>query len=77
MAEHQQGSGILRAVTASHPGDYLAEDYDVAAYYLENSIAWNRWDDTWYFKYARPADIRPDIPGRMLTRPPSRTIISA
>ncbi len=52
-------TAILRTLTASHPGIYLAEDYDVAAYYLENSITWNRWDDTWYFDYSRPSSDDP------------------
>lgn len=52
-------TAILRVLTVSHPGVYLAEDYDVAAYYLENSIAWNRWDDTWYFKYVQPPSFDP------------------
>jgi hypothetical protein len=52
-------TAILRTLTASHPGVYLAEDYDVAAYYLENSITWNRWDDTWYFKYSPPSSYDP------------------
>jgi hypothetical protein len=52
---------ILRSVTASHPGNYLAEDYDVAAYYLEKSIPWNRWSDTWYFRYIRPPMNKPII----------------
>lgn len=52
---------ILRTVTASHPGNYLAEDYDVAAYYLENSIPWDRWSDTWYFSYIRPPMAKPIV----------------
>lgn len=52
---------ILRSVTTSHPGNYLAEDYDVPAYYLENSIPWNRWSDTWYFRYIRPPMAKPVI----------------
>jgi Dolichyl-phosphate-mannose-protein mannosyltransferase len=51
-------TGILRSLTHSYPGNYLAEDYDVAAYYLENSIPWNRWSDTWYFRYAGPGTAR-------------------
>jgi len=49
----------LKALTRSHPGNYLAEDYDVPAYYLEHSINWQRWDDTWYFSYSRPGTSRP------------------
>ena len=51
-------TSILRSVTRSHPGSYLAEDYDVAAYYLENSVPWQRWFDTWYFRYTGPGTAR-------------------
>jgi putative flippase GtrA len=44
----------LASLTRSHPGNYLAEDYDVTAYYLHNSIPWQRWYNTWYFRYALP-----------------------
>ena len=49
----------LRALTRSHPGNYLAEDYDVPAYYLEGSVPWHRWFDTWYFSYTRPGTAHP------------------
>ena len=45
---------MLTSLTRSHPGNYLAEDYDVAAYYLEASIPWQRWYNTWYFSYTVP-----------------------
>ena len=48
----------LRALTHSHPGNYLAEDFDVGAYYLENSIRWDRWYNTWYFSYKVPGVTR-------------------
>jgi hypothetical protein len=54
-------TAILRSLTHSYPGHYLAEDYDVAAYYLENSIPWNRWSDTWYFRYSGPGTARPIV----------------
>src|ERR1039457_3483584 len=41
----------LRAAVPSHPGHYLAEDYDVEAYYLRGTVAWPRWSDTYYFRY--------------------------
>jgi hypothetical protein len=44
----------LRPLTRAHPGNYLAEDYDVPAYYLEGTIAWPRWSQTWYFAYQSP-----------------------
>lgn len=49
----------LQPLIRSHPGNYLAEDYDVPAYYLEGSIPWNRWFDTWYFSYTRPGTKHP------------------
>jgi hypothetical protein len=49
----------LQSLTRSHPGNYLAEDYDVPAYYLEGSIPWQRWYDTWYFRYLRPGATKP------------------
>ena len=44
----------LRALTRSYPGNYLAEDYDIPAYYLQASVPEQRWSNTWYFSYARP-----------------------
>ncbi len=43
--------GILRSAVGSHPGDYLAEDYDVEAYYLRGEVPWQRWWSTYYFSY--------------------------
>ncbi|HSZ94428.1 MAG TPA: hypothetical protein VK822_34180, partial [Acetobacteraceae bacterium] len=42
---------ILRSAIHAHPGDYLAEDYDVEAYYLRAEVPWQRWSDTYYFSY--------------------------
>jgi hypothetical protein len=42
---------ILGPLTRAHPGNYLAEDYDVPAYYLQGQIPWQRWSNTWYFTY--------------------------
>jgi Dolichyl-phosphate-mannose-protein mannosyltransferase len=44
----------LRYLTGIHPGNYLAEDYNVPAYYLESSIPWQRWSQTWTFTYPGP-----------------------
>ena len=33
------------------PGHYLAEDYDVEAYYLRAEVPWQRWSNTYYFSY--------------------------
>lgn len=44
----------LRSLTRHYPGRYLAEDYDVPAYYLERTISWQRWSSTGYFSYAPP-----------------------
>jgi hypothetical protein len=43
--------GILRSAVGSHPGQYLAEDYDVEAYYLRAEVPWPRWSSTYYFSY--------------------------
>ena len=43
--------GVLRSAIHSHPGYYLAEDYDVEAYYLRAEVPWQRWSDTYYFSY--------------------------
>jgi hypothetical protein len=42
---------VLRSAIRSHPGDYLAEDYDVEAYYLRDDVPWQRWSSTYYFSY--------------------------
>jgi len=42
---------VLRAAVRTHPGHYLAEDYDVEAYYLRGEVPWQRWSDTYYFSY--------------------------
>jgi 4-amino-4-deoxy-L-arabinose transferase-like glycosyltransferase len=42
---------VLRSAIRSHPGHYLAEDYDVEAYYLRADVPWPRWSDTYYFRY--------------------------
>jgi hypothetical protein len=48
---------VLRSTVRTHPGQYLAEDYDVEAYYLRDQVPWPRWSDTWFFRY------RQDEPG--------------
>jgi 4-amino-4-deoxy-L-arabinose transferase-like glycosyltransferase len=42
---------VLRSAVHSHPGNYLAEDYDVEAYYLRADVPWQRWSSTYYFRY--------------------------
>jgi hypothetical protein len=42
---------VLRSAVRLHPGNYLAEDYDVEAYYLRTLVPWQRWSDTYYFSY--------------------------
>ena len=47
-------AGAIRALGAavpSHPGHYLAEDYDVEAYYLRGAVPWPRWSRTYHFRY--------------------------
>jgi 4-amino-4-deoxy-L-arabinose transferase-like glycosyltransferase len=46
---------VLRPAVRAHPGLYLAEDYDVEAYYLRGEVPWPRWSDTYYFRYADAA----------------------
>jgi hypothetical protein len=41
----------LRSAVRAHPGHYLAEDYDVEAYYLRGGVPWWRWSNTYYFSY--------------------------
>ena len=42
---------VLSSATRTHPGHYLAEDYDVEAYYLRSAVPWPRWSSTYYFHY--------------------------
>jgi 4-amino-4-deoxy-L-arabinose transferase-like glycosyltransferase len=41
----------LRSAVPAHPGNYLAEDYDVEAYYLRADVPWQRWSSTYYLSY--------------------------
>ena len=42
---------VLRSEVRAHPGEYLAEDFDVEAYYLRDEVPWQRWASTYYFTY--------------------------
>jgi 4-amino-4-deoxy-L-arabinose transferase-like glycosyltransferase len=42
---------VLRSAIHTHPGNYLAEDYDVEAYCLRAEVPWQRWSSTYYFSY--------------------------
>jgi hypothetical protein len=42
---------VLRTASHSHPGNYLAEDDDVEAYYLRAEVPWQHWSGTYYFRY--------------------------
>ena len=42
---------VLRSEVRAYPGHYLAEDYDVEAYYLRAEVPWWRWSSTYYFSY--------------------------
>ena len=47
---------VLRTTIRAHPGHYLAEDYDVEAYYLRDLRAeapWPRWSSTYSFSYGQ------------------------
>jgi hypothetical protein len=46
---------VLRSEVSSHPGNYLAEDYDVEAYYLRGYVPWQRWSSTYYFRRTESA----------------------
>jgi hypothetical protein len=46
---------VLRSAVRAHPGQYLAEDYDVEAYYLRDQVPWPRWSNTWFFRYRQGA----------------------
>jgi hypothetical protein len=41
----------LSSEIRAHPGYYLAEDYDVEAYYLRAEVSWQRWSSTYTFSY--------------------------
>ena len=55
---------VLRSAIQSHPGNYLAEDYDVEAYYLRAEVPWQRWSSTYYFSYPGAAAGAALLPGR-------------
>ena len=42
---------VLRPAVRAHPGSYLAEDDDVAAYYLRGQVRWQNWSGTYYYRY--------------------------
>ena len=42
---------VLRSAVGAHQGNYLAEDYDVEAYYLRAETPWQRWSSTYYFSF--------------------------
>jgi hypothetical protein len=45
---------VLHPLTREYPGNYLAENYSIPAYYLESSVPWQRWSQTWNFTYSSP-----------------------
>jgi hypothetical protein len=42
---------VLGPATHAHPGSYLAEDDEVAAYYLRSQVRWQNWSGTRSFRY--------------------------
>ncbi len=40
----------------AYPGIYLAENYDVPGYYLDDQLPWQDWVSTWYFRYRAPGN---------------------
>jgi Dolichyl-phosphate-mannose-protein mannosyltransferase len=54
-ANSAKAVSVLRLAVRAHPGRYLAEDYDVEAYYLRAEVPWPRWSSTYYFSYPAAA----------------------
>src|SRR5262249_7755130 len=44
----------LRGFAKAHPGTYLAQDYVVPGYYMQDQLSWQTWQSTWYFHYRVP-----------------------
>ena len=57
MARSAPAVAQLRALTRAYPGNYLAEDYDIPAYYLQSSVSWPRWSSSWYLSYTPRAPV--------------------
>jgi hypothetical protein len=49
----------LFSLIHGHPGNYLAENYNIPEYYLEGATTWQRWSDTSYFRYTPPGARHP------------------
>lgn len=49
-----QFTAELRSLVRTHPGIYLAEDYEVPGMYLDTQVTWENWQSTWYFGYRPP-----------------------
>ena len=45
---------VLRTEIHTHPGSYLAEGYDVEAYYLRGAASWQRWTNAYVAHSPRP-----------------------
>ena len=45
---------LIRSLSQPHPGNYLAEDCNVPAYEMENTIPFQRWLKAWSFTNAWP-----------------------
>ena len=52
--DFSQAIVTLRSEAQAHPGNYLAEDDDVPAYYLRGTVPWQHWSNTWVFSYTPP-----------------------
>ncbi|HEY1617774.1 MAG TPA: glycosyltransferase family 39 protein [Streptosporangiaceae bacterium] len=52
-------TAYLRAAVQAHPGQYLAEDEAIPAYYLRSVTPVTRWSGTSYFHYDPPGPARP------------------
>ena len=61
---------VLRPAVRAQPGNYLAEDDDVEAYYLRTQARWQDWSGTYFFRTGTSPQ------ARRRTRPRSRSTTS-
>ena len=58
---------VLRPEVRTHPGNYLAEDDDVEAYYLRSEVRWEDWSSTYYFRFPGQPPGPPSSPNHPAT----------
>jgi 4-amino-4-deoxy-L-arabinose transferase-like glycosyltransferase len=44
-------AAAMQRFVAKGKDQYLVEDYDVEAYYLQHEVSWNQWNNTWSFTF--------------------------